>query len=75
MAYRHESRKNLLAGDPGYEPYVGPGAARPPFRTTTSATTLVAQSNSKMYLPQSKWGWAFLSTALVQTVIILAMEA
>lgn len=74
----------MLGGRPG-APFDGSYSGnnlRPGFRerqgyesVSTPPITARAQSVSFMYKPDSKWTWSFLGIALVQAVIIMALEA
>ena len=72
MAYRHESRRSLLAGDSVYQPFEGG------YHDREGLAPLAAGPGSrqeKMYRPGSLWTWTFMITALVQAAVILAFES
>jgi len=73
VAYRHESRKSLLAGDLGYQPYA-PGGYHD--REGLAPPVVGAGPRQrKMYMPKTTWTWSFLIVAVVQAAIVLALES
>jgi hypothetical protein len=79
----HEARASLLGGQPldrnfnntAYQPQVPqPGGYhdREGFPTTLPPTVRRAP---RMYIPNSRWTWAFMLTAIAQAVIALALES
>lgn len=86
----HEARTSLLGGQPldsDYAPYTGnTNSARQPTFTAPSGgyheregfpTTLPppVRRAPRMYIPNTKWTWAFMLIAIVQAVVALTLEA
>lgn len=84
----HEARTSLLGGQPldgDYSPYNNNYAHQPTFTAPPGGyheregfpTTLPppVRRAPRMYVPNTKWTWAFMIIAIVQAVVALTLES
>ena len=86
---RHEARTSLLGGQPldgDFTPYTNNYPARQPTFTAPPGgyhqregfpTTLPppVRRPPRMYVPNTKWTWAFMLIAILQAVVALTLES